>query len=123
MENIKEKVGDRIRTLRKKLGLTQEKLGEKADLSYKFIGEIERGEKNPSLLVLSAVAHGLEMTLGDLFREEEDLFYQLPLLYQLPNEEVKLIKEFLSLLDKIFSDPERVKNTLSILNKIFSVIP
>ncbi|MBI4680030.1 MAG: helix-turn-helix transcriptional regulator [Nitrospirae bacterium] len=28
---------------------TQEELGEKAGLSYKFVGEIERGEVNPSL--------------------------------------------------------------------------
>lgn len=123
MENIKEKVGNRIRTLRKRNGLTQEKLGEKAEVSYKFIGEIERGEKNPSLIALSAIAKGLEINLGDLFREDDDLFYQLPQVYNLPNEDIKFIKEFLSLLDKIFSDPERTKNILSILNKIFSVIP
>lgn len=123
MENIKEKVGNRIRALRKRKGLTQEKLGEKSELSYKFIGEIERGEKNPSLIVLLAIANGLEINLGDLFREDDDLFYQLPQVYKLPNEDIQLVKEFLALLDKIFSDPERAKNTLSILNKIFSAIP
>ncbi|MBI4378760.1 MAG: helix-turn-helix domain-containing protein [Nitrospinae bacterium] len=35
--------------MRKSRGFTQEELGEKAGLSYKFIGELERGEENVSL--------------------------------------------------------------------------
>jgi len=37
MENIKKDIGKRIRELRKLCGLTQEELGEKANLNYKFI--------------------------------------------------------------------------------------
>lgn len=48
IDNIRRGLGKRIRTLRRLKTLTQEELGEKAGLSYKFVGEIERGEVNPS---------------------------------------------------------------------------
>jgi XRE family aerobic/anaerobic benzoate catabolism transcriptional regulator len=42
-------VGKRIEALRRKKGLTQEKLAEQVGLSMKHIGEIERGRVNPTL--------------------------------------------------------------------------
>ena len=44
MDDIRKGLGKRIRFLRESKGLTQEVLGEKAELSYKFVGEVERGE-------------------------------------------------------------------------------
>jgi transcriptional regulator with XRE-family HTH domain len=40
--------GKRLRKIRRAARLTLEKAAEKAGLSAKFIGEIERGEKRPS---------------------------------------------------------------------------
>lgn len=36
--------------------MTQEELGSKADISYKFIGEVERGQQNPSFDTLDKIA-------------------------------------------------------------------
>ena len=60
--------GQRLRSLRQARGLTQERLGELADLNYKYLGSVERGERNPSLLVLERIAIALEVELSDLFR-------------------------------------------------------
>lgn len=60
-------VGRRIRSLRTDRGLTQQELGERAELSYKYLGAVERGEENPSLLVLERIAAGLEVELFDIF--------------------------------------------------------
>jgi transcriptional regulator with XRE-family HTH domain len=59
-------VGQNIRTLRKQAGLTQEELAEKADLSYKYVGEVERGVVNISLDSLMRIAKALKMKVRDL---------------------------------------------------------
>ncbi|MFH1564106.1 MAG: helix-turn-helix domain-containing protein [Nitrospirota bacterium] len=60
-------LGERIRSLRKHQGLSQETLAEKADMNPKYIGQIERGEVNSSVNTLQKVAIGLGATLSDLF--------------------------------------------------------
>jgi transcriptional regulator with XRE-family HTH domain len=76
MENTKgnEKVllGQRIRSLRNTKGWTQQELGEHADVNYKFIGEIERGQQNPSFAVLVKIASALGVELQELFGFEQD---------------------------------------------------
>jgi len=64
---IARKLGERIRNLRRGKFLTQEILGERAMVSYKFVGEIERGDANPSISVLIRIADALEVSLSDLF--------------------------------------------------------
>ena len=49
-------LGQRIRDLRRKRGLTQEKLAELVDLSVPYISHLERGTKKPSLAVLIRLA-------------------------------------------------------------------
>jgi transcriptional regulator with XRE-family HTH domain len=75
-DNAAVLLGRRIRSLRKSKDLTQEELGAKCDVHYKFIGAVERGEENPSLKTLEKIAEGLGVELFDLFRfkhEERDL--------------------------------------------------
>ena len=76
MENIRKGLGKRIRTLRKLKALTQEELGERAGLSYKFVGEIERGKVNPSLDSLVKIANALGVKAGNLFPHQADIFPQ-----------------------------------------------
>ncbi len=59
--------------MRKARGWSQKELGEKADLSYKFIGEIERGTVNPSLDSLSGIASALDIEISKLFRNESHI--------------------------------------------------
>jgi transcriptional regulator with XRE-family HTH domain len=66
-------LGRRIRTLRITKGLTQQKLGNKADVDYKFIGEIERGNMNPSFKVLVKIAKVLDVELPEILRFEQEI--------------------------------------------------
>ncbi|QMV42742.1 helix-turn-helix domain-containing protein [Cohnella cholangitidis] len=68
MDNdILKLVGQRIRSLRKEREMSQELLGEKGGFHYSYIGQIERGEKNISLLNLSKIATALDVSLSQLF--------------------------------------------------------
>jgi transcriptional regulator with XRE-family HTH domain len=67
VENIKSLLGKRIRDLRKQRGLSQEGLGWKAELHFTYIGAVERGERNCSIITLKKIAKGLEIDIKDLF--------------------------------------------------------
>ena len=53
--------GRTIRELRQKKGLSQESLAERSNLHRTYVGAIERGERNVSLLNIVALAHALEV--------------------------------------------------------------
>jgi len=57
-----------IRHYRKMAKMTQERLGELADLNPKYIGEVERMEKTISVDALARVAKALKVRLHDLVR-------------------------------------------------------
>ena len=59
-------LGSSIRDARKKKGLTQEELAEKADVNPKFLGKVERAETNISLVMLSKVCDGLGVSLCEV---------------------------------------------------------
>ena len=62
----REIVGSNIRTYRTDAGLTLEKLAEKADLSWPYLSEIERGRENISLDKLARLAKALNVSLAKL---------------------------------------------------------
>jgi len=64
---VRKKLGMRIRQLRKIKGWTQEKLAEKAGMDYKYLGAIERGEKNLTLANIEKIAKGLGVEIYQLF--------------------------------------------------------
>ena len=55
-------LGKAVRKKRRLLGLSQEGLAERAELHWTYIGGIERGERNVSLLNLVKIARALELT-------------------------------------------------------------
>jgi len=62
-------VGQKIRAYRKRAELSQEQLAEKASLSYKYLGEVERGYVNVSLDSLMRITKALKVRLRDLVRD------------------------------------------------------
>jgi transcriptional regulator with XRE-family HTH domain len=65
-----EAVGARVRALREAAGITQARLGERCGLHRTFIGAVERGGRNVSVLNLRAIALALRVSVGSLFAEE-----------------------------------------------------
>jgi transcriptional regulator with XRE-family HTH domain len=66
-------LGRRIRALRKAKGWTQQKLGNRADIDYKFLSEIERGNMNPSFKILVKIASALEVELPEMLRFDQEI--------------------------------------------------
>ncbi len=62
--------GQRVREARRRLGWTLEQASERADLSAKFLGEIERGMRRPSFESILALARALEVSPIAFFRFE-----------------------------------------------------
>ncbi|WP_339243078.1 helix-turn-helix transcriptional regulator [Paenibacillus sp. FSL F4-0243] len=65
--NSIESIGEDIRILRLKNGFSQEQLALNAGVNTSYIGQIERGEKNPTIKILEQISIALEITLVDLF--------------------------------------------------------
>lgn len=65
-------LGKRISEARKKQGLTQEKLAEKANIGVMYLGEIERGVKAPSMKVFIKLVNALEISADYVLRYEVD---------------------------------------------------
>jgi transcriptional regulator with XRE-family HTH domain len=61
------KVGHRVRELRVSRRLTQAQLADQCSLHRTFIGSVERGERNVSVLNLRLIAKVLRVSVGDLF--------------------------------------------------------
>ena len=64
---IRLRVGSNVHRLRRARGLSQERLAELVGNSGKHVGQIERGEVNVGLDVLSRMAGALSVDVGDLF--------------------------------------------------------
>ncbi len=67
MEDIVVTLGKRIRQLRLRTGLSQEKFAAKAGLDRTYFAGIERGERNPSVKQLAKIATALDIPLAGLF--------------------------------------------------------
>lgn len=64
---IKAQFGRRVREMRKRKGFSQEALALACDLDRTYIGGIERGERNVSLINIQKIAAALGMPVKDLF--------------------------------------------------------
>ena len=97
-------LGNRIKSLRVQKGLSQEKLGELAGLNGKYLGEVERGSANISIVNLSKLADVLDLPLLSLLAVE----------HERPRPE--LISELHTLLDQ--SDDAQLKILYRIIEAV-----
>ena len=68
--DIKIVFGRRVRTLRKRKGLSQEQLALRCGLDRTYVGGVERGERNISIVNIEKIARAIGLTLKDLFDDE-----------------------------------------------------
>ena len=68
--DVRHIVGRNVRAARLKAGLSQEELGFQAGLDRTYISGIERGVRNPTVLVLFELAAALGVKAGKLLDEE-----------------------------------------------------
>ena len=69
MKDWRAIVGKNVRRLRQQRGMTQEELAFEANIDLTYVGGIERGRRNPSLLVLARIADALAVTVSRLVSE------------------------------------------------------
>jgi len=59
--HILKKFGDKVQSVRKSKGISQEKLAEKLSLHRNYVGMIERGERNPTIRTLYKLSKALQV--------------------------------------------------------------
>ena len=67
-ESILKKFGKRVRELRTERNLTQQQLADISGLHKNYIGMVERGERNPSLLNIEVLANSFKIALSDFLK-------------------------------------------------------
>ena len=68
-QNNNETIGDKIKQLRNKQGLTQDKLARKSELPYTTLTKIETNViTKPTIQTVMKIAKGLGITLDDLMK-------------------------------------------------------
>lgn len=63
-----KKLGNQVRLFRKAKGLTMEDLAYKAEIEYRQLGRIERGEVNTTVISLKKLADALQIDTKDFFK-------------------------------------------------------
>ena len=66
--NIIYQLGMRIRYLRKQQKMSQLDLSLEADVNKNYISDLEKGRRNPTILVLNKIAVALNIDLATLFK-------------------------------------------------------
>lgn len=66
--DVRVRFGKTVRARRRKLGVSQEEFADMCGLDRTYMGGIERGERNLSLVNIEKIALGFQITLAELFR-------------------------------------------------------
>ncbi|MFM2608100.1 helix-turn-helix transcriptional regulator [Vibrio chagasii] len=66
MKDLATQFGMKLREVRKKKGISQDKLALIADIDRSYVGRIERGEVNITLEKVYGLAHALECNITEL---------------------------------------------------------
>ena len=70
---INKQLGYRIRYLRQNKGLSIEALALEAEINRNYLGDLERGMRNPTVVILNKIAKALEVDLSTLFEGIREL--------------------------------------------------
>jgi transcriptional regulator with XRE-family HTH domain len=70
MGNLRDTIANRIREIRNEKGLSQEYLSEEAGYSRTYVGQIERGKKNPTVDAIEKIADVLDVEPWKLLKDK-----------------------------------------------------
>lgn len=68
--NIKEKFGQKVKSLREEKGFSIEYLANISDVDRNYISDIEKGLRNPSITIIEKIVHALDIDLGEFFNDK-----------------------------------------------------
>ena len=64
-------LGQRLRSYRLAKGWSQEALALEAKINKNYLSDLERGNRNPTILVLSKICHALNISFSELFDDHK----------------------------------------------------
>lgn len=71
MTDLTEVIGNNLKELRQEMGYSLDKLSDLTGVSKTMLGQIERGESNPTINTIWKIANGLRVTFSRLIKEKE----------------------------------------------------
>jgi len=64
--DVRARVGQNLTQMRREKGLSQEALAHAANVHQTYVSDLERGKRNPSIIVLDRLAKALDADIADL---------------------------------------------------------
>ena len=74
--DIYTQLGKRIVYLRKKRKMSQLQLSVESEINKNYISDLERGKRNPSLMILNRIAIALKIDMSELLKGIQDFSYE-----------------------------------------------
>lgn len=108
-QEIMQATADRIRHLRRQRDVSQEELALRAGINTVYYGQIERGQKCPTVDTLYKIAVGLEVPLPDLLR------------FDTPSTDVEDLSAYMERLIKRIP-PNKVTQVVKILESVVDLL-
>ena len=68
MQEVQKRLGKRVAELRRKKGFSQEAFAHECGFHRSYMGAVERGEKNITIVMIEKIAKALNITLAELFK-------------------------------------------------------
>jgi transcriptional regulator with XRE-family HTH domain len=69
--DVRERVGLNLQRLRREKGLSQEELADRAQIHQTYLSGVERGRRNPTIVVLQRIAKALDADITDLVAKRQ----------------------------------------------------
>lgn len=115
LEVVLMTIGKNIKALREELGMTQEQMAEKLNISYQAISKWENSQSVPDTMMLPAIAKTCCVTIDELFRENHECYDNIASKLAAVFEDTKKKEDFLLAdlaYNRLFSEGKYTANDL-----------
>ena len=87
MDYMNQNIAINLKTIRQAKGYSLDVVSEQTGVSKSMLGQIERGEANPTIGILGKIVSGLRVELSDLIKTPKDRVYTVPKDNLIPTKE------------------------------------